>query len=244
MGVSFFSIKACCCDNPGVCIGSCNSGLKLRKHCDTPPPDGYPDYLDYFPNDPEGPPIPRTHWRVNRCHRLLVYGVSNAINICNNRITNIGIEPDYCLVTNGDGSNDGGPFFVDHDDPESGLLDTAPFFYSDCLVGGWEHGTVSLQPTKQNVHDAWDCCKVGETQEPWEIPNGKYRMYILIRSHRSYLIDLEPSPNEIVLKNPESTSAVWLSTIWLSKIGDLEDCEFEEIERATCPVEGYPPECS
>lgn len=222
----------CCCEGEETCT-SCMVNYKLRRHCDTPPPEGY---------DPIENPGPfGTHWRYNNCHRLLVY---SGIEICNTRIRNAGIEPDYALVTNAEANLDGNPFYVTYNDPESGLLDTTPLWWSDCRVGGWDTGTVSLLPTIQNIHDTWDCCKslieVG-SGEPTTITNGTYRMYVLMGFRRSYLYDT--MLNTTILKNPESTAAAYLVWVKLSYQGTIEDCDPEEITRGDCPNTSYPPDC-
>lgn len=222
--------EPCCCTN-GECVLYCIGSLKLRRHCDTPPPAGYPNY-------PDGPPIPMTHWRYNNCHRLLVY---ENVEICNNRIRSWTSSPDYVIITNSsaEGPYESGPyygaFYVTYNDPESGILDEQPYWWEDCGVGGWQTtSTPSLLPTLQNIHDKLDCC--GSTSPgPAEVSNGLYRMYILMTYRRSY--------QKGGTKNPESTSAAWLDWIRLSYISSIEDCDFEEIERGECPNTSYPPAC-
>lgn len=214
----------CCCGQDGQCSTQCRSGFKLRRHCDTPPPEGY---------DPIENPGPfSTHWRYNTCNRLLVY---ENIEICNTRIRNVSFTPDYILKTNGEASN-GGPFYVDYENPVD-LLDTQPYWWSDCAVGGWETGTVALEPTKDNIHDTWDCCRpmAGGAGSPTTILNGLYRIYVLMTFKRSYI--------KGGVKNPESTSAAFLIWVKISYIGTIEDCEEEEIIRGDCPNTNYPPDC-
>ena len=227
--------RKCCCEVTGECFIHCNANLKLRRHCDTPPPDGWPTY-------PDGPPVPMTHWRAKTCHRLLVY---QNIEICNNRIRNASITPDHVLVTNGEAQRDEFEpwFYVTDDEPSSGNLDYQPYYWADCGVAGWQTGgSLGITVTKQMIHDGWDCCRSLHSSGPMSTTNGRYRMYILMKFRRAYQVSLYPTV--VISNNPESTSACWMSWIKLSYLGPITGCEFEEVERRDCEDGSYPPACS
>lgn len=211
----------CCCGN-GDCIGSCVNGLIIKKQCNMA-----------NENDPPTPNL--LHWSQNSCHRLLVY---ENTEICNNRIRSISVSPDYIIVTNSEGSNDGGPFYVTDNDPDSGLLDERPLWWDDCLIGGWEEGSVgSDYPSVYDIENNMDCCSelIGVDPGPTILSNGLYRVYVLMRYKRAYLHT--NTPFVLISKNPESDSAAKIVKLGFSLIGTIEGCEEEEIERATCPID-------
>lgn len=93
---------------------------------------------------PGGKPAPRPM----RCHRLYVWEdivySSNEVDVAST-----GATPSAILTTNGVGQRTivGGPFETT---PGSGvLLDTQPYWWETCLIGGWEDVTAThwFQPT-------------------------------------------------------------------------------------------------